>query len=260
MRGFVVTLALLFLTGTQARYPWQHDEPQTPAQHAREVIESYLNKVRDLGREAVSQVESSDLGKQLEFKITEKFDTLSTNALALRKQLNPYVDKVREQVAAELEKDIPLVREKIRPIVENFQRKWVDQVKAFKERVAPIGEELKKQTKDNLEAFYKRLQPVAEDFREKLRAEVDSLRSNLAPYTDELRQKVIQKLEEVKANAGPKTEEYKAQVSQHIEALKEKFGPLAENLKERLLPHAEEAKVKITKLWEAVRARLSQGY
>ncbi|CAJ0963578.1 unnamed protein product [Ranitomeya imitator] len=217
MRGFVVTLALLFLTGTQARYPWQHDEPQSPYQHVRDVIEGYLNKVRDIGREAVSQAESSDLGKQLDLKIAERFDEVSSKALALRKQINPYMDKVREHVSAELEKDIPLVREKIRPIVENFQRKWAEDVKSFKERVTPLGEELKKQTKENLEVFYKKLQPAAEDLREKLRAEVDSLRANLAPYTDELRQKIIEKLEEVKANAGPKAEEYRAQITQHIE-------------------------------------------
>ncbi|KAM4014814.1 uncharacterized protein ACNLHF_001557 isoform 1-T2 [Anomaloglossus baeobatrachus] len=258
MRGFVVTLALLFLTGTQARYLLQHDELQSPAQHVREVIESYLHKVKDLGREAVSQVESSDLGKQLELKIAEMFDTPSPNALALNKQLNPYVDRVREHVSSELEKDIPLIREKIRPMIENFQKNWAENVNSFRGKVAPLVEELRKETKDNLEVFNKKLQLAAKVLRQELRSEVHSLRTNLAPHADQLRKKMIENLE-VKANAGPKTEEYKSQIAQQIETLKENVGPLVDDLKELLLPHAEEAKAKIDKLWEAVRARLAQN-
>ncbi|XP_075135104.1 uncharacterized protein LOC142209967 [Leptodactylus fuscus] len=224
LRGFVV-LALLFLTGTQARYSWQRDEPQSHAQHVREVIESYLNNIRDLGREAVSQAESSDLGKQLVLKITERLETLSSNVLALKKQLNPYVDRVRKQVSAELEKDIPLLRQKIRHIVKNFQKNWAEELKAFKESMSPFGDELTEQTKDNIEDFHKKLQQLAENLREKLRSAVDAFRANLVLYSDELMRMMILKLEELRANAGPKAGIYKA---------------------------------KIAKLWEAARARLQQ--
>ncbi|XP_053307468.1 apolipoprotein A-I-like [Spea bombifrons] len=258
MKGLVISLALLFLTGTQARFLWQNEEPHTPIQQAREVIESYLNKVRDIGREAVNQIESSDFGKQLDLKITEKFDTLSSNALNLKKQLNPYVDQVREQVSKELEKDIPIIKEKIRPILEVFQKRWVEEVKAYREKVAPLSAELHRQTKENLQAFAKRVLPLAEEVRDKLRSEVDTLRTDLAPYSNEIRQKVVDKLEEIKANAGPRAEEYRAQVSQYIENLKERFAPVAQNIRERLLPVAEEAKTKLAKLVEVVRAKLNQ--
>ncbi|KAM3922915.1 uncharacterized protein RB166_011979 [Leptodactylus fuscus] len=256
MNVLLLSTALLFLTGTQARNPWQRDKPQSHAQHVREVIESYLNNVRDLSREAVSQAESSDLGKQLDLKITERLETLSSNALALKKQINPYVGTVRKQVSAELEKDIPLLRQKIHHTVKNFQKNWDEELKDLRESMSPLRDELTEQTEDNLEDFCMKLQPVAEYFTEKMCFEVDSLRANLAPYSDELRQRIIQKLEEFRANAGPKAGKYKALISQYIKILKEKSGPIAEDLKTRLLPHAEETKAKIAKLWEAARARL----
>ncbi|KAM9299352.1 uncharacterized protein PAF06_016407 [Gastrophryne carolinensis] len=257
MRRLVLTLTLLFLSGTQARFPWQHDEPKTRVRHAQELIESYLNKIRDIGREAVVQAESSDIAKQLDLKISEKFDAFSTNALALRKQLHPYVARVRAEVSAELEKDIPILKEKIRPYVETFQKNWGEQVKAFNEKITPLAEQLKKQTKDNVEGFYKNAQPQIEDLGEKLQSEVDSFRAKIAPHQEALRQKLTEKFEEIRANAGPKAEEYKAQLAQHVENLKSRLAPVVENLKEQVVPKIEEAKAKLAQLWQAWRAQSS---
>ncbi|KAM9299387.1 apolipoprotein A-I [Gastrophryne carolinensis] len=258
MRGLALTIALLFFTGTQARFPWQHEEPQTPLLQAREVIESYLNKIRDIGREAVAQAESSDIAKQLDLRITEKFDTFSANALAIKKQLLPYVDKVKSEVSAELEKDIPIFKEKIRPYVETFHRNWGAQVKAFNEKITPLADQLKKQTKGNLEEFYKNAQPQLENLRESMRSEVDSLRAKMAPYQEELRQKLAAKFEEVRANAGPKVEQYRAQFTQHVENLKTRLAPVVENLKEQVLPKVEEAKVKLAQLLQVLRAKIAE--
>ncbi|XP_018424139.1 PREDICTED: apolipoprotein A-I [Nanorana parkeri] len=260
MKSFVLAIALLFLTGTQARFPWQNEEPQTPIQHYREVVESYLQKIQDIGKEAATQAESSDIAKQLDLKIRERFDSFSANALALRKQLNPYVEKIREEVSAELQKDIPLLKEKIRPYIETFHNNWGVKVKSFKENIAPLVDQLKQQTRDNVEGFYKSVQPQLEDLRETLRSEVDSLRANIAPYKQELRQKLVEKFEEVKANTGPKAEEYRAQVAQHAENLKQRLGPVIENLKEQLLPKVEEAKVKLAELWQTLKAKAAERY
>lgn len=258
MRGLVFSLALLFLAGAQARYPWQHEEPHTQLQQVREYLESYAAKVQELGKEAVSQVEDSEIGKQLDLKITEKFDTLSTNALALKKQLHPYLEQIRTKIAEELDKDLPIIKEKIRPILENFHQYRVAEVKAFQEKVEPLFADLKKQTKENFDAFKTKLVPLAEDLRDKLRTEIDNVRTKLAPETEALREKLMAKIEELKANAGPRAEAYRAQAAQYVEHLKETLAPVAQNIRERLLPYAETAKVKLENLVEAVKARLNQ--
>ncbi|KAG8434528.1 hypothetical protein GDO86_012778 [Hymenochirus boettgeri] len=260
MKGLVLTLAVVFLSGTQGvHFPWQQDEPQTPVEQAREVIMNYMSKVHEIGKEAVSQLETSEIGKQLDLKIAEKFDVVGTNAMNLKKQLHPYIDNIREQVAKELEKDIPIVKEKIRPILESFQKRWAEEAKQYQKRLLPLATAVQKQTKENMQAIYEKISPVAEEMKDKLRVEVDVLRSTLLPYSDDIRQKVVEKLEELKANANPKAEEYKAQLSQQIENLKQRFSPLAQSIREQLIPHAEQAKSRLTAMWEVVKARLGQS-
>lgn len=52
--------------GTQARSFWQQDEPQAPLDRLRDMMDVYLETVKASGRDAISQFESSAVGKQLE--------------------------------------------------------------------------------------------------------------------------------------------------------------------------------------------------
>jgi len=52
--------------GTQARSFWQHDEPQTPLDRIRDMVDVYLETVKASGKDAIAQFESSAVGKQLE--------------------------------------------------------------------------------------------------------------------------------------------------------------------------------------------------
>ncbi|XP_040182834.1 apolipoprotein A-I-like [Rana temporaria] len=184
MKSLTLTIALLFLTalGTQVCYPWQNEQPQ-----------GYLHKIKDIGRMAVAQAESSESSEIAKLlKITERFDALD-RALALGKQLHPYEDRVKKNMSAKLKKDIPRLREKIRPTpyVETFQKNWAAEVPSFKDNIAPVVDEWKKQTKKNIKGFYKKAQPQLLGLRTMLRSEADGLRSNIAPHEEEFRQKLI---------------------------------------------------------------------
>lgn len=52
--------------GTQARYFWQHDEPQAPLDRLRDLVDVYLETVKASGKDAIAQFEASAVGKQLE--------------------------------------------------------------------------------------------------------------------------------------------------------------------------------------------------
>lgn len=52
--------------GTQARSFWQHDDPQTPLDRIRDMVDVYLETVKASGKDAIAQFESSAVGKQLE--------------------------------------------------------------------------------------------------------------------------------------------------------------------------------------------------
>ncbi|KAJ1189377.1 hypothetical protein NDU88_006125 [Pleurodeles waltl] len=258
MRCVVVALtALLLLTGTQARFVWQNEEPQGPTERAKEIVQNYVKQALQLGKEAISQVESSEYGKKLDLKILDKLEIFSTNAQHLQKQLTPYIEQAREQVAKEYERDLSVAKEKIQPILEGFQKRWEEDVKAYQRKLTPVAAGLQKQAKTSLEALSKELLPIAEEFRDKLRADVDHLRVTITPHLDGVRQQVTKKLEELRAKAGPQAEEYRAQMSSQIDAWREKFGPIAQQLKERLIPHAEEVQSKLNSIYEALKAQLS---
>lgn len=52
--------------GTQARYFWQHDEPQAPLDRLKDLVDVYLETVKASGKDAIAQFEASAVGKQLE--------------------------------------------------------------------------------------------------------------------------------------------------------------------------------------------------
>ncbi|KAM8927297.1 uncharacterized protein RCH25_007571 [Pelodytes ibericus] len=259
MRGLVLSLALLCFTGAQARYPWQRDEPQSSVQQLRAAVEGYLNKAQDIGKEAIKQIDTSEYVKQYDLKLAEKFEALSTGALNLRSQAHPFLLQLREQVVKELETDIPLLKEKVRPILENFRTKWVEDVAAYQQNVGPLFTEWQQKAKENIQVLREKLLPLAESVRDKLRTDIDNLRSTIAPYSDDIKQKIIEKLEDYKANAGPRAEKYRAQVDEFIKNLRERLEPVGEIIKQQLLPHAEEAKAKLAKLAEVLKNRNSQA-
>ncbi|MCJ0374997.1 apolipoprotein A1/A4/E family protein, partial [Clostridioides difficile] len=139
MRVVVVTLALLFLTGTQARYFWQHDEPQAPLDRLRDLVDVYLETVKASGKDAIAQFEASAVGKQLDLKLADNLDTLGAAAAKLREDMAPYYKEVREMwlkdtesLRAELTKDLEEVKEKIRPFLDQFSAKWTEELEQYR--------------------------------------------------------------------------------------------------------------------------------
>lgn len=65
MKAVVLTLAVLFLTGSQAGHFWQRDEPQTQWDRVKDLATVYVDSLKDSGRDYVAQFEASALGKQL---------------------------------------------------------------------------------------------------------------------------------------------------------------------------------------------------
>lgn len=65
MKAVVLAVALVFLTGSQARHFWQQDEPQTAWDKVKDIANLYVEAVKDSSRDYVSQFEGSTLGKNL---------------------------------------------------------------------------------------------------------------------------------------------------------------------------------------------------
>ncbi|XP_074833255.1 apolipoprotein A-I [Carettochelys insculpta] len=266
MKAGSVILTLLFLTGTQARYFWQHDDPQTPVDRFKDMIQVYLETIKASGKEAVTQFEASAVGKQLDLKLAENLDSLSVSVQKLQEDLAPYYKEAQElwlkdteALRKELTKDLEDVKQKIQPFLEQFYAKWVEELEVFRQKLVPIGEELKEMTRQKLEVVQQKLTPVAEEARDRLRGHMEELRKALTPHGEELRLKVSQKLQEVREKGFPQAAEYQAKVIQHLTNFREKATPLVQDFKERLSPYVENVKTQFLALLDRIRMSMTKA-
>jgi len=150
MKAVVLTLAVLFLTGSQARHFWQQDEPQSPWDRVKDLATVYVDVVKDGGRDYVAQFEASALGKQLNLKLLDNWDSLSSTVAKLREQIGPVtqefwdnLEKETEVLRQEMNKDLEEVKKKVQPYLDEFQSKWHEEVELYRQKVAPLGAELR---------------------------------------------------------------------------------------------------------------------
>ncbi|KAJ1075357.1 hypothetical protein K5549_009501 [Capra hircus] len=245
MKAVVLTLAVLFLTGSQARHFWQQDEPQSSWDRVKDFATVYVEAIKDSGRDYVAQFEASALGKQLNLKLLDNWDTLASTLSKVREQLGPdNLEKETASLRQEMHKDLEEVRQKVQPYLDEFQKKWHEEVEIYRQKVAPLGEEFREGARQKVQELQDKLSPLAQELRDRARAHVETLRQQLAPYSDDLRQRLTARLEALKEGGGSLAE-YHAKATEQLKALGEKAKPALEDLRQGLMPVLESLKVSI---------------
>ncbi|XP_006030393.1 apolipoprotein A-I [Alligator sinensis] len=259
MRAIVVTLALVFLTGTQARYFWQHDDPQTRLDRFKDMLNVYMETMKASGKEVVAQFDASAVGKQLDLKVGDTLDSLSSTIVQMKEDLAPYYEEMRdawdketESLQSEVAQDLEQVRQKFQTALEQFAQQWGAEVDQYREKLVPVVSNMKELSRQKLELLQQQLTPLAEEAQGRMRGHVDELRKNLAPYKEELTQK-IQKLHE----SFPYTSNVRDQAVQHLSSLREKVTPLVQDFRERVKPYTDSVKTHLLNLFQEARKTLS---
>ncbi|XP_012629141.1 apolipoprotein A-I [Microcebus murinus] len=257
MKAVVLTLAVLFLTGSQARHFWQQDEPQSPWDQVKDLATVYVDTIKDTGRDYVAQFEASALGKQLDLKLLNNWDGLSSSVTSsiskLREHLGPVtqefwdnLEKQTEGLRREMNNDLEEVKKKVQPYLDDFQKKWQDDLERYRQKVEPLGKDLRDGAHKKLKELHEQLSPLGEEMRDKARAHVDALRTQLAPYSDALRQRLAARLEALKEGGSASLADYQAKATEHLKALStlgEAAKPALEDLGQGLMPVLESLKV-----------------
>ncbi|KAM5226999.1 apolipoprotein A-I isoform 1-T2 [Hipposideros larvatus] len=231
MKAVVLTLAVLFLTGSQAWELWPQDESQAKWDRVKDLAALYVDSVKDNGRDYVAQFEASALGKQLNLKLLENLDSLSTTVDKLREQLGPvtqeFWDSLENETEAlnqEMNKELEEVKKKVQPYLDRFQKKWQEEVVRYQQKVAPLGEELRDSARQKLQ-----------ELRDRARNHVETLRQQLAPYSDDLRERLATRLQALK-ESGTILSAYHNKASEQLRLLSENAKPALEDLLQGLLP------------------------
>ncbi|XP_004712856.1 apolipoprotein A-I [Echinops telfairi] len=249
MKAVVLALAVVFLTGSQARHFWQQDEPQTSSwDQMKDLINIYLDTVKDSGKDYASQLEASALGKQLNLKLLDNLDSLSTSVSKLQEQLGllsqqlwSTLEEDTSQLRQMLNQDLEEMKKKVQPHLDEFQKKWQEEVELYRQKVAPLGQEL--------QGLQEKLVPLGEGLRDHARNLVDKLR----PYGEEVRQRLASRLEELKTSS---LAQYPAKAREHLSTISEKAKPALEDFRQSLQPMAEHFKNTLTTLFDEVSKKL----
>ncbi|OBS74404.1 hypothetical protein A6R68_15057 [Neotoma lepida] len=262
MKAVVLAVAVLFLTGSQARHFWQQDDPQTPWDRVKDFATLYVDAVKDSGRDYVSQFETSALGKHLNLNLLENWDTVGTTVGRLQEQLGPVtgefwnaLEKDSEWLRQEMNKDLEEVKKQVQPYLDQFQTKWQEEVEHYRQKMEPVGAQLRDGARQTLQELHEKLTPVGEDIRDRMRGHVDTLRTKLAPYSDKMRERLAERLTQLKDS--PTLAEYRTKASDHLQALGEKAKPALEDLRQGLAPVLENLKTNIMRIIDEASKKLS---
>ncbi|XP_012865101.1 PREDICTED: apolipoprotein A-I [Dipodomys ordii] len=263
MKAVVLAVAALFLAGGEARHFWQRDEPQaSPWDKIKEFTTQYVDSVKDSGSEYLKQFETSALGTQMNLKLTENLDTLSSTFSKLREQLGPVtqefwqnLEKDTEWLRQEMNKDLADMKQKVQPYMEQFQKTWQEEVERYRQKVEPLSTELREGARQKLQELQEKLAPLGADLRDSARVHVDALRTQLAPYSEQMRERLAERLAALRDS--PSLAEYQAKAHEHLKTLHEKAQPALSDLGQGVLPVLESLKATLVGAIEEASKKLS---
>uniref|UniRef100_G1PKJ1 Apolipoprotein A1 n=2 Tax=Myotis lucifugus TaxID=59463 RepID=G1PKJ1_MYOLU len=177
MKAVVLTLALLFLTGSQAQHETQQEEPPSQWERVKDLAKEYLDS-------GIAKFKAIDLAKKLNLTVVAKLATLSDKVAALPEQLGwAKLDEVG-MLTGELNKDLT----EVNTYLVGIQKKW-------KERVEPLRQDLRERARKQLQELQEKLVQLGAKVLngtrvhvERARPYVDSLHPFLETMGEELRQ------------------------------------------------------------------------
>ncbi|XP_070621885.1 apolipoprotein A-I [Erythrolamprus reginae] len=242
MQSLNLLLAVLLLTGAQARYFWQHDDPQTRLEHLQELGQVYLESAKAAVHQAVAHFDSSSVAQELQVNLGQKLEALAKGLQEIREDITPELQEIEtelrtflERVKEQLTKDVEAVGAQIQPLLRTFGENVHRDATAYFHQLKTI-------TQDINQAAQERIQPVAEGFRDKLRGHVDQFRKDLAPYARQVEQLIQEKAKALEQNAQTELAELQAELQKQLGEVREKYGPLWEKTRQELLTLVDGAK------------------
>ncbi|XP_077313098.1 uncharacterized protein LOC143933877 [Lithobates pipiens] len=231
MKVLLLALALLF-TGAHGKYFWQQDKPH----------ESNLWRVLENGiaiaADALKNLEYSEIAER--FKLKEKLEAAKDNAEHAEKVLEDYFHEVWKNYDEKLHKDLPVFREKVLPLLNEFDNNLEEVVKKAVKQLVPVTSELVYGLGGEMKKFWVSIENTAEKTRDGIRAEIDTLRTKVQPYAEDVKAEYEKYKESMATNWQGKAKHMKEEVEKDLEELREKMKPYFEELKKQVVPHAED--------------------
>ncbi|KAK2903092.1 hypothetical protein Q8A67_007805 [Cirrhinus molitorella] len=247
----IVVLALAVFTGCQANI-FYADEPKPQLEQLTDAFWSYVAKATQTAEDTVKMIRSSQLGQEVNSRLTQSADMASEYAVTLKKQMDPMAEELMSKITKEAEvlrerlgQDLTSVRDKLEPYADNLKSQIQQRVEELRTAMAPYADSLDSET---LKAT---LLQKSEELRGNLEQSVKELQAQLEPYTADIKEKVDQRLQEFQKTVNPLTEDLQTQIRERAQMVQQSLTPYAEDLKEKLDPYAQDLQAQLTALYAA---------
>ncbi|XP_063167136.1 apolipoprotein A-I [Candoia aspera] len=250
-----VILALLLLTGAQARYFWQHDDPQqTRLERLQDLGQVYLESAKTAVKQAAAQFDSSTVGQELNMNLREKLETALIVTQEIKGQITPEWQEIKtdletawQNLKEEMTKDVDSVKAQIQPLLRRLRENMQQEIVKCLREVKSVSQELHQIAQE-------KLTPVAAGFRDKVRTHVDDFRKDAAPYAKQLEQLFHQKLEWLQQRGLSELTQLQTDLQQQVSDVREKYGPVWQKAREELSSWVEATKSNWASLFVVVKA------
>ncbi|XP_073441305.1 uncharacterized protein [Dendrobates tinctorius] len=254
MKALLLSVALLFFTGAQGRYFWQHDEAKQE-ETTDKSLEKILHDSFAIVFSLLEHMDYSSIAK--EYQIRERWDSARKHLNKLEKAVDSYYEDVYKKFDEQLHEKFPVFRKNVVPILKEFDDALEDHLEKIGKQAVMVICDLFSGMSQHVVKFFESLENVAEEGRDKLREEIDKLRVKVQPYVDDVRAEYEKYRANVEDEFQKDMKELKQEMEKKMEMLQEQAKPHLENLKSKF-PDGKEFQEKVEQFLKELKEAISK--
>ncbi|XP_020790012.2 apolipoprotein A-IV a [Boleophthalmus pectinirostris] len=246
---FLVVLALISVCN--ANVLW-HEQPKTGADMVKEAFWDYVAKATQMAEESLKQIQDSELGQEVNTKLSQSTDTVNQYVVALKTQAGPLSENLLTQITEQtenlksrLESELSAVNTNLKPVAEQFITNLQTKMDELKRDIAPLADAMDPETLKTV------LMQKSQEMKTNLQAQ-------MGPYAEEIKQKMEQSIEEFQTSLMPLAQNFEVQVNQKVQEVQQTLAPYGEELKAKIEANAQDVKAQVIALWEAFTKSITQ--
>ncbi|XP_068189727.1 apolipoprotein A-IV-like [Antennarius striatus] len=244
----LVVLALAAFSACNANILWQ--EPKSNLDVVKDAFWEHVARMRLTAEESLEQIRQSELGQEMNTRISQSADTVNHYIAALQSQVAPLKENFMtrfsqeaEQLKASLDKNLATVNDNLQPYMDMVS-KLQEQVEELKKDTVPYAEAM------DPEALRAILLQRSEELKKQVDLRVNELQAQMVPYTSKMKQEMEQSFDEFQKIMLPLAQNFEIQFTQRAKELQESLAPFGEELRAKLDARSQELKAQLAAVEE----------
>ncbi|XP_068603454.1 apolipoprotein A-IV-like [Brachionichthys hirsutus] len=241
-------LALATFCACNANILWP--EPKSNLDVVKDAFWDHVAAARLTAGESLEQIRQSELGQEMNARISQSVDTVNRYIAALQGQVAPLKEdfmsrfsQEAEQLKARLEKDLATVSDNMQPYMDMVS-KLQEQVEELRKETAPYAEAM------DPEALKAVLLQRSQELKAQLAKSANELQVRMVPSTETMARDVERRFDEFQKMMLPLAQNFETQLIQKAKEIQQSLAPLGEELRAKLDARSQELKAQLAAVEE----------